>query len=169
MFRSIVHANDGTENAFGAFRAAIDLAVLSRATLEVVFVEECEPRSGTIEEVREQKEHADREVRERHAIIRRIADRSGIEVKTHVFIGHPVHSILAFARERQCDLLVIGATVHRTWGEVLWGSPSTRLVRDAQCSVLVVRDGHHKILHQPKRSDSVEIGHRPNEGNGASL
>lgn len=62
MFRSIVHANDGTENALSAFKAAIDLALLTKANLEVIFVEECEPRSGTIEEIREQKDHADREV-----------------------------------------------------------------------------------------------------------
>jgi nucleotide-binding universal stress UspA family protein len=54
MFKKILHANDGSTNAFDALSLAINLAKENGADLHMVSVEEVPYLPGTIEEVREE-------------------------------------------------------------------------------------------------------------------
>lgn len=139
MFHRIVHANDGSENAFKALEAAVELAALSRASLDIIFVEELSPRSGMIGDVAERKAEQDRLLRKWHSMVAKCAARHGVHADTHVFAGHPVTRIIEFARDVQADLLVIGATGHADLGELIFGRRSDRMMHKAPCSVLVVR------------------------------
>ena len=53
MFKKILHANDGSDNAFDAFSVALGLAQENGAELHMVSVEEIPYLPETIEEVRE--------------------------------------------------------------------------------------------------------------------
>ncbi len=139
MFRHILHANDGSENAFKALETAAELAAHCKARFEVIFVEEMVPKSGLKADVDERKAEGDRQLRKWCALVNKAATRHEVKAEIHVFTGHPVRRIIEFAREAKCDLLVIGATGHADLGEMIFGSRADRMMHHAPCPVLVVR------------------------------
>jgi nucleotide-binding universal stress UspA family protein len=139
MFSMILHANDGSEHAFGALKLAIEIAKNDESTLHMVCVEEIPALPEFIEEVREATLTAGRRF---HSVIQRartIGDQNHLEIKTHVLVGHPVRVVVELAREIAADLLVIGATGHSGLYERLIGSRADRIIQLAPCPVLVVK------------------------------
>jgi nucleotide-binding universal stress UspA family protein len=60
------------------------------------------------------------------------------DVRTHLLQGDPASELLGLAESIEADLLVAGRHGRGFLGRLLIGSISTRLVRRARCSVLVV-------------------------------
>ena len=60
-------------------------------------------------------------------------------VAHHVVSGHPKTRILAYAKEHDTQLIVMGAQGRDGVGLALLGSTTERVVRDAACPVLTVR------------------------------
>lgn len=139
MYQRILHANDGSDNAFKALDTALALAALCGARLDVILVEELSPRSGTIGDVAERKTEEDRRVRQLRLRVKQVAEQHEVAVQIHVFSGHPVERILQFARDASSDLLVIGATQHAALSELIFGRRSDRMTHRASCSVLIAR------------------------------
>lgn len=146
MFHRIVHANDGSENSLSALRAAIDLARLAEATLDVILVAESFPNPSLIAEVAEHDVAERRRIQRRKTIVERVAARRGVKIAIHVFAGHPVERIVQFALEQGADLLVIGATEHADLWERIFGRRSDRMTHRVSCSVLIVREGGHDVF-----------------------
>ena len=139
MFKKILHANDGSEHAFHALAFAISLARQNNSELHMISVEEIDYMPEFIEEVREEAGTAGRRY---HPIIQRakaLAERSQVQLHSHVVAGHPVRDIIDFARDNDVELLVIGATGHSALYERLIGSRADRMVQLAHCPVLVVK------------------------------
>ena len=112
MFKTILHANDGSKTAFKALDLAIAMAKQNAATLHLVCVEEIPPMPEYIEEVREAKGIAARRF---HPIVERArlqARQDAVKMQVHVVSGHPVRVIVELVNEVGADLLVIGATGH---------------------------------------------------------
>ncbi|BCA54921.1 putative Universal stress protein UspA [Nitrospira sp. KM1] len=65
--------------------------------------------------------------------------KSGFAVQSTVRVGKPAVEILKAAQESKADLIVTGAKGLGAIRRMLLGSVSTRVVRHATCSVLVVR------------------------------
>lgn len=140
MIERILIAHDGSDGAFKAFDAAVELASRLGAKLHMVSVEEDLPRyAETIDEVAEQKEREDGYFAQLAAQCRQRAALSRVELGTSVVAGHEVKAIIEFARDGGFDLLVIGYTGHSRIYDHLWGGTSQNLTRMAPCSVLVVR------------------------------
>lgn len=53
--------------------------------------------------------------------------------------GRPTEEILAQVREKKIDLVVMGSRASGTFTRLLLGSTSSRVLREAPCSVLIVR------------------------------
>ena len=139
MFKTILHANDGSIPAFKALGLAIAVAKQNAAALHVVCVEEIPPMPEYIEEVREARGIAARRF---HPIVERArsrAEQSRINIQVHVVSGHPVRMIVDLVDEIGADLLVIGATGHSALYERMVGSRADRIVQLAACPVLVVK------------------------------
>ncbi len=139
MFKKILHANDGSELAFHALSLAIALAEQNRSELHMVCVEELPNLPEFIAEVRDAKEAADRRY---GVVLRRASDAArerGLELRTHVLVGHAVRDIVKLAAELEVELLVIGAVGHSELYERLIGSRADRITQLAQCPVLVVK------------------------------
>ena len=139
MFRTILHANDGSDHAFKALNFAIGTAKRDGAALHMVCVEEIPPMPEFIEEVRETRATAGRRF---HTVVqhsRSLAEQNGVSLEAHVRAGHPVRTIVELARELSADLLVIGATGHSALYERLIGSRADRIIQLAPCPVLVVK------------------------------
>lgn len=139
MFSKILHANDGSEQAFNALSLGLAIARQNRSELHVVCVEEIPYLPEFQEEVRQSVGHAARYF---HNVLQRahkMAAESEIELHTHVLAGHPVRDIVRLAAQIQADLLVIGATGHSALYERMIGSRADRIIQLAQCPVLVVK------------------------------
>lgn len=139
MFKTILHANDGSKPALKALDLAVVLAKQNAAVLHVVCVEEIPPMPEYIEEVREAKGIAARRF---HPIVEQARTRAGqsnMNIRVHVVSGHPVRMIVDLVEEIGADLLVIGATGHSALYERMVGSRADRIIQLAACPVLVVK------------------------------
>jgi nucleotide-binding universal stress UspA family protein len=139
MFRKILHANDGSEQAFNALSLALKIAKQSGADLHMVSVEEIDYLPETMEDVREETLVAGRRF---HTVINRsraMAEECQVKLTTHVVAGHPVRDIVDLARDLKADLLVVGASGHSALYDRMVGSRADRIVHLAPCPVLVVR------------------------------
>jgi nucleotide-binding universal stress UspA family protein len=139
MFKTILHANDGSGPAFKALDLAVAMAKQNAAVLHLVCVEEIPPMPEYIEEIREAKGVAARRF---HPIVERVrsqAQQNSIKLQIHVVSGHPVRMIVDLVDEIGADLLVIGATGHSALYERMVGSRADRIIQLAACPVLVVK------------------------------
>jgi nucleotide-binding universal stress UspA family protein len=139
MFRTVLHANDGSEPAFRALALAIDIAKQNAAALHLVCVEEIPPMPEYLEEIREAKGTAARRFHTAVERARHLARASGLDLQVHILSGHPVRMISELALKIDADLMVIGATGHSALYERLIGSRADRIVQLAPCPVLVVK------------------------------
>jgi nucleotide-binding universal stress UspA family protein len=139
MFRKILCANDGSENAFKALEAACDLAAKYQAPLHVVLVEEAPAPAETLAEVKDAKRAEDKLVRVNIRRADLMAKRHGLAIEHHVFTGHVVRTVVEFADDNGFDLLVIGATGHAALYERMLGTRASRIAHLAHCPVLIVR------------------------------
>src|SRR5262249_60944821 len=80
----------------------------------------------------------------------RLAPR-GFDMETDGVIGSPKDEILRIARERNADLVVLGARGLGRIKRFLLGSVSLAVARHATCPVLVVKG-------QPRKLGSVLVG-----------
>lgn len=60
-------------------------------------------------------------------------------VVPHVAVGRPFSEIIAYARDRKIDLIVMGTHGRGAIAHMLLGSTTEKVVRKAPCAVLTVR------------------------------
>lgn len=71
----------------------------------------------------------------------------GLTIVRTVLSGTPFLEIIRYARDRECDLIVIGTHGRSGLVHVLMGSVSEKVVRKSPCPVLAVRpDGHDFVM-----------------------
>jgi nucleotide-binding universal stress UspA family protein len=139
MFRTVLHANDGSEPALRALILAIEIARQNAAALHLVCVEEIPPMPEYLEEIREAKGTAARRFHKVVERARHLAKAADLDLQVHILSGHPVRMIVDLAAEVGADLIVIGATGHSALYERLIGSRADRIVQLSSCPVLVVK------------------------------
>ncbi len=139
MFSKILHANDGSEQAFHALALAIAIAKQNNSELHMISVEEIDYMPEFLEEVRQEIGTAARRFRAVQQRARAMAEASHVALHTHVVAGHPVRDIVLFAEKLGAELLVIGATGHSAIYERMIGSRADRIIQIAPCPVLVVK------------------------------
>jgi nucleotide-binding universal stress UspA family protein len=135
MFNKILHANDGSEQAFHALELALAIARQNNSELHMVSVEEIDYMPEFVEEVREETRTAARRF---HTVLQRaraMAEESHVNLKTHVVAGHPVRDVVILAADLNVELLVIGARGHSALYERMVGSRADRIMHLAQCSL----------------------------------
>jgi len=140
MFRKILIANDGSENAFRALEVAVDLARRYGAELHQLSVEEHLPHYAAslgevLEAQREELDYFD-EVAEKS---KEIASRAGVELECHIIAGHEVEAIVRFAEEHCFDLLVIGHKGHSKVWRLHMGSTAAKIAEHSRTNLLIVQ------------------------------
>jgi len=140
MFKRILIANDGSEGAKKALRAAIALAKTFGAEIQSISIKERPSHyAETVGEVMEEQEEADRFFARVNAEAKAMATQDGVDLKCTVLAGHEVETIARFARDGCFDLLVVGFMGNsRAFGRI-WGGTSQNLAKTSPCSVLVVK------------------------------
>ncbi len=138
MFKKIVLATDGSENADQALAVAKSLASEEAAALTIVHVVQKIATSGDAalgwyanEELVEAK------LDEMAGELSKAGLEASVKMVTHVG-PQPAHDIAQLARETGADLIVVGTRGHGAIPGILLGSVTQRLLHFAPCPVLVV-------------------------------
>ena len=77
----------------------------------------------------------------------------GLAAATILRGGVPADSIIDYAKEEGCDLIVMGTHGRRGWSRLRFGSVAEAVLRQAPCPVLAVKSpkfapGHRRVLPQ---------------------
>ena len=145
MFATIVVGTDGSETAGKAVDAAIQLAKLCDAPLDVVSAYEPVPKGRLREEARQAPDDTQWMINPREdvdATLEEAAERveeAGVEVETFARQGDPADAILDVAEEQNADLIIVGNKGMTGAKRFLLGSVPNKVSHHAPCSVLIIR------------------------------
>jgi nucleotide-binding universal stress UspA family protein len=139
----ILLATDGSEDAYLAARAAVDLSQKADSELHVVHAWYDVPTPHTHSFVRAQLRQEAQEVLDRQ--VEKIEDVGGVVAEAHLREGRTIDEILDLSEELQVGLLIVGSRglggVKRilmgSVSEMRLGSVSTKVLRAATGPVLV--------------------------------
>ncbi|WP_339848542.1 universal stress protein [Paenibacillus sp. FSL W7-1088] len=140
MLKRILVAVDGSDHAHKALEQAVDLAesLKQPASLMIVHVNPSislnEPALGVDLEARiaEEGQHIIQPVNEL------LAARS-VHYETLLIAGDPVNEICRVAKDRDCDLIVMGTAGKSMLAEIVVGSVSHGVLKHAGCPVMTVK------------------------------
>ena len=131
-FTHILHATDFSESSELASAKAVDLARQCGAKLTVIHAY-AEPLMAEgfayVPDIRpELEEH-----------LARVAQgEPNVEIERALLVGSPAETIVDYAREHNCDLIVTGTHGRTGLTHMLMGSVAEKVVRLAECPVMVV-------------------------------
>jgi nucleotide-binding universal stress UspA family protein len=153
MYRTILLATDGSDDALGAAERAVDLAARYGAELSACYV--IESRTAYDNAIVE-PETVDRALREEGeaalAAVAELATAEGVPVRGAIRRGVPHEELLEQAEQAEADLLVVGRQGRSSFRAVLLGSTTDALVRLSPVPVLVAGE--------PTRSSGSANGER---------
>jgi nucleotide-binding universal stress UspA family protein len=141
MWKKILIANDGSENAIKGIDVGLRLAKKFNAEVHIIYIEEELPHyAAAIREVEESKREINRYFQRINEEIMDMAKSIRVKPEIHVVQGHAVEKVIKFAIYGKFDLLVIGFMGHsRIFGKVM-GSTAQNIIRLSPCSILVVKE-----------------------------
>jgi nucleotide-binding universal stress UspA family protein len=145
VFRSIVVGTDGSETAQKAVAAAVELARLSGARLELVSAYEPVPAQRLRAEARQMPADMQWMVNPREDVDATLAEaaeragEAGVESATYAREGDPADAILDVAEELGSELIVVGNKGMTGAKRFLLGSVPNKVSHHAPCSVMIIR------------------------------
>jgi nucleotide-binding universal stress UspA family protein len=148
MISKILVASDGSKTAQKAARYAVDLAKQLKSSIIALSVidnrsllTQTVPASETARHTIEPIEDYLREAAEGYAgEIKRLCDKSGVESKISIKIGHPVEEIVKEAKRSRAHLIVIGSHGRSALTATVLGSVSYGVIHnDKSIPILIVR------------------------------
>ncbi len=137
MYKHIIVAVDGSDNSLRAMEDAIKIASAG-SQIEVLYVASTEHiaskilEAGTLDEFN--AESRKRIVREEEVL-----KVSGIPYKVTIEHGEPGKTIAKFVNDSKADLVVIGCRGLTSMQEMVFGSVSSYIMKNVDCSCLLVK------------------------------
>lgn len=143
-YKKILYPTDFSRTAEAAARHALDLAVQNAARVHVLHVMDTRYTGPEyllgLPDLQEFLDELQEQVR---AEMDRLTSRRRFQearVTTAVVEGTPAHEILRYAVENKVDLIVMGTHGRSGLEHILLGSTAEKVVRQAPCPVLTVRN-----------------------------
>jgi nucleotide-binding universal stress UspA family protein len=138
-FKRILSAVDFSPGSLAAFRIAVELARLHSGSLHIFHVIEAQPAAtGDVVIAIVQKANAAME----GLIASARSSLDGLTFTTEVTSGRAFVEIVNRAREWKADLIVLGSKGTTSLEEIVVGGTAEAVMKQATCSVLVVRQGN---------------------------
>ncbi|WP_114240698.1 universal stress protein [Dyella sp. C9] len=143
MFKHILIPIDGSELSTRAARTAIELAQLSKAKVSAIHVIspfQTIAYMGAILAATEfaYNEEAQANAERYLADVRALADKAGVPFEgSSVFGEQPHETIVQAAKDKQCDLIVMGSHGWRGMTRLLLGSETQKVLLRSEVPVLV--------------------------------
>lgn len=140
VFENILVPTDGSEYTKAAVKKAMELAKLSGGKVTALYVLDQSvftnmPMDTAVMNVYNTLEKEGKQAVE---YVRELGAEEGVEVAVSIKEGTPVKVILD--ESPNFDIIVMGTLGRTGMSKLLMGSVAERVVRAAQCPVLVVRD-----------------------------
>lgn len=141
VYKQIIVAVDGSEEAEWAFKKAVAIADRNDATLNLVNVVDTRSYSSVEAYDRSIAESAYQSAEELLNDYKAEAIQAGVQnVNVHVDYGSPKTMIAKdLPKKLHADLIICGATGLNAVERFIMGSVSENIVRSAKCDVLVIR------------------------------
>ena len=141
MLKKILVAFDGSEQSYKAFDFALGMSQLcSGLSPEIIVISVAQPpEPADIVEVDAIIDSATQHYEELFKGLKRNAKERNIEIKTEVVVGHPADQIVSYARDKKCDMVVVGQTGKSGIKSWLLGSVSKRVSTYSPCTVTIVK------------------------------
>ena len=141
-YTRLLFCTDFSENADYAFRFAIDIARrrpdCTLTLLHIIPEPEAQFWKTYIYEVEDVDEKAKRDIDAKIARDYRPLVPDHVTFKVEMMIGKDYVRILEFAETSNADLIILGRHGHTPLGNMLFGNVASKVVRQANCPVLVV-------------------------------
>jgi nucleotide-binding universal stress UspA family protein len=141
-FKRILFCTDFSESADAAFEFALDSAIRRPGStlyvLHVIHEPDAQFWKSYIAEVENVNDEAKKAIDAKVASAYLSRVPPGVEVKVEFRIGPDAVTILEFAKTAQVDVIILGRHGHSGVGKALFGSVAEKIVRKAECAVLVV-------------------------------
>ena len=139
MYKKILLAADGSENAKKASEHAIGLAASGEhAKLEIVYVIDGDKAKSDVLSNWNTADLGNKR-KDRVSEIEKQAQESGINYEIKILHGEPGPAIVDYANKNQFDLVVIGSRGLNALQELVLGSVSHKVAKRANCPVLIVK------------------------------
>jgi len=142
VFKRIVVAYDGSDQAIKALNTAIELAKAFNSKLDVVEVVDTAALLGMgfapipSDVIAQVYNKAQNDVEQ----AKKKAQEAGVkDVTSQVLEGDPATSIIEYASKNGADLIVIGSRGLSTFKRLVLGSVSSKVVQESRIPVLVVK------------------------------
>jgi nucleotide-binding universal stress UspA family protein len=140
MFKNILIAYDGSEQAREAVNLASNLARSQKSEAVVWIVTVMDPSSRELGEpflsqnIEQRTAAGQRLIQEAAALV-----GQDVEIHSELLFGTPAESIIQVAATRKCDLIVMGTRGLGRLESLLLGSQAQKVISQAHCPVLVVK------------------------------
>jgi len=145
MLTKILLPTDGSENSLRAAKMALQLAERNGSQVEILVVAPQLPIIASIKADAAPPGEADQLYEENTLSQQIVADTAalfqakGVPYQAKILTGSAAEVIIQEAESTGCDLIIIGTRGATGISRFLLGSVSSRVVKYAPCSVLVVR------------------------------
>ena len=137
MFKNIVVAVDGSENAKRAVEKAAELANLTEGShVDAVTVIAIDVYSDMVYDPVETHGESQKEL---VAPSMAVLEEAGVDAELVIVHGRPAEEIIRYADDSGADLLVLGCRGLNVLQEFAIGSVSHKVIKHVKCPVLVVK------------------------------
>jgi nucleotide-binding universal stress UspA family protein len=144
-FVRILCGVDFSKASLAAFQQAVELARLGAGSLCIIHSIEAQPFVSDLFGADEMGKTAIKLDEKASAALESLIASSGSALKdipftTEITAGRAFAEILNYARDWSADLIVLGAEGAASLEQIVIGSTAERVMKGAQCSVLIVRN-----------------------------
>jgi len=139
MYKNILLAVDGSENSLRATKEAVKMASLNnKCVIEIVYIVDFAKAKNEVLHA-QGKEELELARRKKLEPVEKILKSNELSYKTKIMHGEPGPTIVEYANKEQFDLVVIGSRGLNSLQEMVLGSVSHKVVKRANCPVLIVK------------------------------
>lgn len=139
MYKHILLASDGSENALRAAKEAVKIASCNEETLiDVVYVIDYEKAKSDVLHA-SSSEALELERRKKNSQVIQFLNSANVRYKTTILRGTPGPEIVKYANEHEVDLVIIGSRGLNALQEMVLGSVSHKVMKRVHCPALIVK------------------------------
>ncbi len=139
MYKHILLASDGSENAVRAAHEAVKIASYNQdSIIDVVYVVDFDKSLSDVLHSNS-SEALEIERRKKNSKVLQYLKDADAHYKTTILRGNPGPEIVKYANEHQVDLVVIGSRGLNSLQEMVLGSVSHKVMKRVKCPALIVK------------------------------
>ncbi len=131
-FKKIAIAIDGSINSRDAVDAGIELAGVTNASVDAIYVIHSSLTKSNSSSLSEEGKKATDYVKNE-------GEEKGVDVKSVILEGNPAEKIIEYAEKNDADLVVMGTKGHSGIKRFMLGSVAENVVRHSMVPVMIVQ------------------------------